>query len=135
NLDTADFRDRHPELASFTTPLTLLELESYFLPSGQQWRVKGLVLRGEAVAAGSREFALKRRLAEKATMNNGKGGHSTFTSTAELGLSAVGKTDDGYSPGQVAMLRYQFRRHLGEEVSLWSDDEVRDYARGQNKSR
>jgi Heterokaryon incompatibility protein (HET) len=133
NLDTSDIRVRYPELANFTTPLMLLELESYFLSSGQPWHVKGLVLRGEAVAGGSREAALKRRLADKAKLNNRKDTHSTSLSNAELGLSPDGKNEDSYKPAQVAMLRYQFRRHLGEEVSLWSDDEVRNYARDKDK--
>ena len=134
NLDTSEFRERHPGFADFTTPVTLLELHSYFLPGGQQWRVKGLVLRGEAVTGGLRAAALQRRLVEKVTPQ-------TLQSASGKGMprraAATPDPNDGncYSPAQVGMLRYQFRRQIGPEVDLWSDDQIRSCATDKDKCR
>jgi hypothetical protein len=119
----------------------LLSRPQDFLPKGvysQAFCVRHVLdqrIKEDRVASGSWEAALKRRLADKAKLNNGKDTHSTSLSYAELGLSPDGKNDDSHKPAQVAMLRDQFRRsHLWEEASLCSDDEVRNHARDKDKS-
>jgi hypothetical protein len=105
-LDTSDFRTRYPGREE----LMLLELESRFM--GAQWQAKGLVLRCETISKVQRVTAENPKSNEKERSEE--------------------RRDGSYNAGQIAVLRYQFRRYLGDQVTQWSADEVERYAREQS---
>lgn len=110
-------RARQPELIH-GTPL-ILEIESRFKPIGNVWNVKGLVLRSQPIPRGSREAALRRKIAETGKCKFTKD-HDQPEHQAVATLEDANKT---YEEVFYRVRRFEFDDHYPKKLEVENPEE------------